>query len=377
MNCRCSIAISLGLLFWLCLASADVIRLRSGESLDGTVVNETESTLSIAVERAGGTILSTETVNKDQITEIIRATPEQLAQQAMERAYANTQKYRLDPRASYTPSYYDQIIDGVLRKFLKDYPDSPYTNAVQAKLKEWLVEQGTVTSGLGRYNGTWMSAAEAAKRNAEAQLATVLDRGKMLLAQSQFAAAIEQFNFVATHAQAPGDQTEARQLSLDATRRWAETLERQRNSLAAEIKHSEDNLSKAQSALQAAEHRPSSVPSDVQRFGVDPYVIRGRADVKNAESRLAQLRDTASALDRQITDVRSRIGGAADTAKIASAGTTTKSAVTQSPESATAGTAVQRDVVEQVGDILRRYWVLAIVVVVAMLWLCVHIFTRD
>ena len=166
MNARYSIVVLITGWLWLGTALADTVRLKSGETFDGTILSETDTNVSIVVEYAHGTILSTEILNKGEIAEIVRSTPEQLAQRAMERAYANTQKYSLDPATSYTSNAYRLVIDGVLRRFLADYPNSPYTNAVQAKLTEWIAEQGKVASGLRKYRGDWMRPEEFARRNA-------------------------------------------------------------------------------------------------------------------------------------------------------------------------------------------------------------------
>jgi len=226
MNARYPIVVLIAGWLWLGAALADTVRLKTGETFEGTILSESDAKVSVEVEYAAGTILSTETFNKDEIVEIVRSTPEQLAQRAMEHAYANTQKYKLDSAHNYTLNYYQLVINRVLRHFLADYPDSPYTNAVQAKLKEWIAEQDMVTSGLHKYHGVWIRAEEAVRRNAEAQARSAMGRGR----------AVETF---------------------------------------------------------------------------------------------------------------------------------------------TADTPVQRDIVDQVGEFLRRYWVIAIVAVVAMLWLCVHIFARD
>lgn len=246
MNARHPTVVLLVGWLWLAPALADSVRLKTGATFEGTILSETETEVSIEVEHAGGTILSTQTFKRDEVAEVVRSTPEELAQRAMERAYTNIQKYRLDPGTSYTPEYYRLVIDGVLRRFLTDYPNSSHTNAVQAKLNEWIAEQGTVAGGMGKYNGIWMRTEEIARRKAEAQARSNPDRNKT-----------------------PG--------------------------------------------------KPAST-------------------------------------------------GAADTTGLAA---------TPTVETATAGTPVQRDVVDQVGGLLSRYWVVGIVVVVVMLWACVHIFTRD
>jgi hypothetical protein len=243
--------IEVGFAVWLalCSARADTVRLKTGEILDGTILGETATNITIEVEHAGGTILSTEIIDRDQIVEIAHSTPEQLAQRAMERAYANTRKYQLDPLTSYSPGYYRMVIDGVLLRFLTDYPNSPHINAVEAKLHEWVVEEGVVASGKAKYNGIWMRAEEATRLKAEARARSIPNATKT----------------------------------------------------------------------------PTRAPSP------------------NASGK-------ASATDL---------------------------AATPTVETATAGTAAQRDIVDQVGGFIRQYWVVGIIAVVVMLWLCVHIFTRD
>jgi hypothetical protein len=225
------------------IASADTLRLKNGTIYEGTILSEAESNVTFEVERAGGTILTTETFGRDEIAELTRSTPEEQAQHAMERAYANTRRYRLDPMTSYSPDTYRLVIDDVLRRYLADYPDSPHTAEVQAKLKDWIAELGTVSSGMAKYNGVWMRASDAAQKRSEASARSNSDRNK------------------------PAGQATA---SGPADR---------------------------------------SLPTTM--------------------------------------------------------------------ETATAGTAAQRDVVDQVGEFLSRYWVIGIVAVVLILWGCVHIFTRD
>src|SRR5258705_3580750 len=176
MNARSLFVILLAASLWCGGVLADSVRLKTGETFEGTILSETETNIRIEVEYASGSILSTEVFNKDEIAEIARSTPEQLAQRAMERAYANTQKYRLDLTHNYTPNYYQMVIDRVLQRFLTDYPDSPYTNTVQTKLKEWTAEQGMVANGSRKYHGVWMRADEATRQNAEAHPAA--DRAK-------------------------------------------------------------------------------------------------------------------------------------------------------------------------------------------------------
>ncbi len=364
----------------LSAAPADTVRLKNGETYEGTILSETNASVSIEVEQAGGTILTTRTFRRDEIAEIRRSTPEEIGRRDMERAFARTQRYRLDPNTSYPPEYYRQVIDGVLKKFLADYPDSPYTNVVAAQLRQWIAEQGTVSSGMAKFNGKWMSAAEAARLSAETRFRSAVERGKTYLAQEQFQAALDQFNAALALARTSNDQTQARQLASETYRRWSEALERQRTALNAALKQAEELLARAQAARQQAEARASG--GDVHRLGTDPYVLRARNDERAAQTRLAQLRDSAAVLDREIADVRAKLGApppATATASSPAGGSAAGAAgvaTAASPETA-AGGAAQKDVVNQVGELLSRYWVVGLVVVVLLAWACVYIFTRE
>jgi tetratricopeptide (TPR) repeat protein len=364
-------------------ARADTVRLKTGETIEGTILSETNAIVTIEVEHAGGTILATQTFRKDEIAEIRRSTPEEIAQRNMERAFASTQKYRLDPKTSYSPDYYRLVIDGALRKFLTDYPDSPYTNVVAAQLRQWVAEQEMVSKGMAKFNGRWMSAAEAARQNAETRFRAALDRGKTYLAQGQFPAAVEQFNAALPLSPTANDQAEARRLTAETFQRWAESLERQRTRLNADIQRAEDRLARAQTARAQAEQRAASA-GDVHRLGTEPHVLQARVEQRAAEGQLAQLRNLATTLDRQIADVRTRMGAPTPSAT-ATAGDTTRPsaagaagvAVAPAAETPAAGSAAQKDIVNQIGELLSRYWVVGLAVVVLMAWGCVYIFTRE
>ena len=67
MNARHSIVVLIAGWLWLSAALADTVRMKTGVTYEGTIVSETDTKVSIEVEYAGGTILSTESINKDEI----------------------------------------------------------------------------------------------------------------------------------------------------------------------------------------------------------------------------------------------------------------------------------------------------------------------
>ncbi|HUK81367.1 MAG TPA: hypothetical protein VLZ12_01925 [Verrucomicrobiae bacterium] len=132
--CLC-VALTFGA--WRGLLVADTIQLNDGTALDGTIVSETPTDVTIEVEFAAGTITKTQTVSSNEIAQIIRSTPEQRAVRAMEFAYQRTLRYNLDPNRSYSPRYYDDVINSVFQRYLADYPGSPHTLQISARIQEW------------------------------------------------------------------------------------------------------------------------------------------------------------------------------------------------------------------------------------------------
>jgi len=129
--------VGLAVCVWQSLAAADTIKFRDGSVLDGTIVSETTTDVTIEVEIAGGTITKSQTVNANDIVELIRSTPEQRAVHAMELAYQRTLRYKLEPNHSYAIWYYDGVISNVFQRYLADYPLSPHTLEVTYHLHEW------------------------------------------------------------------------------------------------------------------------------------------------------------------------------------------------------------------------------------------------
>ena len=151
------------------VALGDTIQLSNGATLVGEIVSEDETQVTIAVALAGGTITTHEVVDRKDIAQIVRETPEEKAQADMERAYAKVRRYQLDPRTSGPVSYYDQVINGVFERFLHQYPDSSHTNEVARMILEWQGERDKVVAGFGKWDGQWMEAARAAKLATEAR----------------------------------------------------------------------------------------------------------------------------------------------------------------------------------------------------------------
>jgi len=105
----------------------------------------------------------------------------------MQRDYEALQKYQLDPNRSFSLAQYDEVMDRVLRQFLTEHTNSVHEKEVMDNLAQWQEERNLVASGRVKYDGKWMSAAEAQSLIASDQAEQLLQRTRALISQSNFA----------------------------------------------------------------------------------------------------------------------------------------------------------------------------------------------
>src|SRR5207245_2752372 len=82
-RCLLWMALALG----TCCVHADTVKLKDGTVLEGSITAENDTTLSIYIERSGGTITQTREINKADIAKVVRWTPEQKSEWQMKRDY--------------------------------------------------------------------------------------------------------------------------------------------------------------------------------------------------------------------------------------------------------------------------------------------------
>lgn len=135
---------------------ADTIKLKDGTVLTGVIISEDDKQMTMTVEVAGGTISKKEMVSRDDVLEVTRFTPAQLAERAMEAAYQNTRRYALSADRSFDKAYYDQVIKGVFLPFLAKFPNSTHTIEITQKITAWETERSRVALGAHKTAGTWV-----------------------------------------------------------------------------------------------------------------------------------------------------------------------------------------------------------------------------
>ncbi|HXI83458.1 MAG TPA: hypothetical protein VNL17_05135 [Verrucomicrobiae bacterium] len=234
-------------------ARADTVKLKDGTALEGEIVSEDASSLSILLEFAGGTITQTRRVDRADIAAVIRWTPEQRAEHQIARDYENLQKYQLSPSDSYRVEYYDQVISDVFGAFLKEHPNSPYASNVTERIVGWKAERDLVAAGNVKFRGRWSPAAEVAPQMERAWGQQLLQESRELMAQRRFETAVQRLQFVVRMERQPELASAARPLLVSAYQSATNSLDRQQRQLVGEVSSARDRVDRARQALRSAE----------------------------------------------------------------------------------------------------------------------------
>lgn len=232
---------------------ADTVTLKDGTVLEGQITAEDNRTLSIYLEFSGGTITLTRLVDKADVAEVVRWTPEQRAHWQEKREYENLKKYRLNSTASYRAEYYDQVINGVFRRFLTQHVDSPYTSNVTERIVEWKAERDLVIAGNIKSHGRWSPATEVTPPIERERGEQLLQQGRSLMAQGWFESAVQPLQLVVRMNGQPELVSQAKPLLASAYQQAMTSLNHQRQQLVDDVSSAKQQVEQSRHALELAE----------------------------------------------------------------------------------------------------------------------------
>lgn len=280
-------------LAWLLLplnilvASADLITLNSGETMEGTVLSETDAEIHLQMANEDRTITFTRVLQKSDVKSITRDTPEQKAQQT---AYCALDKYKLYPSQELTAAQYKQGIDA-FEKFLSDYPHSSHAAEIQGKLAEWKAEAANLQSGKVKFAGNWMTPAEKKLRSVQQQQEKTLQT----LQQQQ-------------------------EDTLQSLQRQLADFQTQRDSLDVSIAGAEGRLAGLRTKLKTLPRQIREPIYSQSRFTgkyanvPNPEVAKVQADIISSQQSIAEGRATIRILNTKIQSIRTQISRPTPTA---------------------------------------------------------------
>ncbi|MEI6082796.1 MAG: hypothetical protein WCS70_00690 [Verrucomicrobiota bacterium] len=329
--------------------SADTIQLHDGKTVEGTIVGETESNLTIEVAIAGGTILQNQVIPKSTVTTFARWTPEQKRVVAMQRAYQTLAKTGPDPDTSASVVAYDKAI-GELQNFLTTYPGSSYEQEVTDRLAQWQAERQKVAAGMVKVDGTWLTKEEREKRQLRDNIQTLMKQGNDAFAAKQWPQAVRAYD--ALLALRPSGVTEAlaNRQATEALTAWRVVLQPQLEQLEPELAAAQHRLERAQGSAKPAKANPS--PGD-GKLGVESSNrLRAQTELTAAESQLKKLRPQVEKMRAQLAEINRRLTPAAPAVAAASD-----------------GAPVSTDILQDTASWWDKYWMILAGVAVVGVWL--------
>ncbi len=136
--------------------AGDVIKLKTGEKLEGVILRESATEVVIKVN-VTGSIVEEKKIPLTEIAEVIKATPDQF--EAADLA-------KLSPSEDMmTDATYQSILTEKLEPFLKKYPVSRYKADIEAIIATYKEEMEKAKSGAKKLEGVWILPEELAWNN--------------------------------------------------------------------------------------------------------------------------------------------------------------------------------------------------------------------
>ncbi len=369
-------------MLWLAMASvsrSDTFKLKDGSTVEGTVTSETDQEYVLKIEYAGDTITREERIARSNVVEVLRLTPEQ----AMERTWVATQKYRLDPQVSFAVGQYNQVISNVFVAFLRQYPDSPHTQDLKQKIGEWEMERDLVVAGQARYAGQWIAADQARKLTRHDYAQRELRQGEDYLARDSFEPAIPHLHAAAQITDIPEVANEAREREAYAYKLWLLDLGRLQQELNDDFAEASQPASPSQPAASSVQQpeaprsrlrRPKGVrklgqaaPSSVTPLGQGATsAATKQSDDAFRDYTIKLIHQQQDELAKKISDVQARaakVGAPIPVATVSSspgASASTSPATVSTMEEAQQSASVPAkapEVTQSIVGLAKKYWI--------------------
>ncbi len=266
-------------LFALCSfhAPADTIKLKDGKSIDGTIIAEDASSVTIKTIVVGK-ITDNKVVPRSEIASLVKKTPEDDAAEAVKKILP-TEDFLL-------PSAYNKIIAEGPDKFLATYPNSKYRAEILELKKSLTDEQAQSRRGMRKVDGKWLSGEEMQANEYNIQTLKVFREMEKAVAAENFRAALDAF----TRIEAMGRFSLSYPKAIELARTVLATYD---GNLKAAIKAVPQKVKEAETRL------ANMTPSDRDAAKSEREKIKKEFVAKIAEEKKAKVRFT-STLDTDV-----------------------------------------------------------------------------
>jgi hypothetical protein len=165
-------------------AQADTIKLKDGKSVDGTIVAEDATTVTIKTTVVGK-ITDNKVLQRSDIASIVKKTPEDDAADAV--------KNMLPTEDFLRPNDYNKLIAEGPDKFLATYPNSKYRAEIQVVKKTLQDEQGQTRRSMRKVDGKWLNGDEMQANDYNIQALKIYREMEKAIAADNYRGALDAF----------------------------------------------------------------------------------------------------------------------------------------------------------------------------------------
>ncbi|HEY8899646.1 MAG TPA: PTPDL family protein [Chthoniobacterales bacterium] len=165
-------------------ATADAIKLKSGEVVEGKVIASDAKSVTVEVQFSP-TITDERTIARSDIAATVLVSPD-------EAAFASIRALEI-PATALDVRAYDEVLNKDLRPFLKSYPTSTRVTDVKELIKNFEAERARVAAGEIKVSGVWYDAATRTAEEYQIDAATELAAMKLQLAAQNYPGAVNSF----------------------------------------------------------------------------------------------------------------------------------------------------------------------------------------
>ena len=169
---------------------ADIVTLATGEKLEGKISLETDTDVTLEIQ-VSASISDERVLKKADIKSIEKISPEEIAFQGIK-------DFKINPQTSMKTEGYDRIITG-LQNFKTAYPTSIHLNTITESLTAFQEEKNRVDAGELKFQGKWLSHAEASKRKLQINAQQLFDTMKNQVTNRDLSGAMNSFAEIDKH----------------------------------------------------------------------------------------------------------------------------------------------------------------------------------
>ena len=167
-------------------AWADTIVLKSGDKLEGKVLNETDTEVTVEV-KITASIKDERIIKKADIEKIEKIQPD-------EQAWGTIKGIALSNESLDQSDYTNAV--NMLGAFIAQFPQSAHAAESKEKLAQFEEEKKRVESGEMKLDGKWLSAAKVQEERAQINGRILLSRMKRLAAAGQYSEALNVYDAI-------------------------------------------------------------------------------------------------------------------------------------------------------------------------------------